>query len=238
MNYITMSSRLAFVRSLKLVESLTLDSPAAKVVAGSLASFTPELSTQQMHDVQNSTLLAQLAATKKFPDKRDVGYWYKFYFDVLNNVGWDMQNFGFDEYKSHQASFKLSEVTLELLSALVGNDKQLLTVVKETLNSFAKSPQGLTLFADNSASEQHGLFQILPCTVMNGQVSLASIAAYFKASQVSDDYLFSNYNSQDITLHKATQVITLDEEVYGKVRQEIIDKLGPNAYQYVKNLPV
>ena len=78
MNYITMSSRLAFVKSLKLDESLTLDSPAAKVVAGSLASFTSELSGQQMRDVQNSTLLAQLAATKKFPDKRDVGYWYNF----------------------------------------------------------------------------------------------------------------------------------------------------------------
>ena len=238
MNYITMSSRLAFVKSLKLVESLTLNSPAAAVIAGSLASFTPELSSQQMHDVQNSTLLAQLAATKKFPDKRDVGDWYNFYCNVLSNVGWDIQTFGFDEYKSHQASFKLSEVTLELLSALVGNDKQLLTVVKETLNSFAKSPEGLTLFADNSASEQHGRFQILPCTVMNGQVSLASIAAYFKASQVSDDYFFFTYHSQDITLHKATQVLTLDEEVYGQVRQEVIDKLGKNAQKVIKNLPI
>ena len=238
MNYITMSSRLAFVKSLKLVESLTLDSPAAKVVADSLASFTRELSSQQIHDVQNSTLLAQLAATKRFPDKRDVADWYNFYCNVLSNVGWDIQAFGFDEYKSHQASFKLSEVTLELLSALVGNEKQLLTVVKETLNSFAKSPEGLTLFADNSASEQHGRFQILPCTVMNGQVSLASIAAYFKASQVSDDYFFSNYNSQDITLHKATQVITLDEEVYGQVRQEIVEKLGKNTQKYLKDLSI
>ena len=238
MNYITMSSRLAFVRSLKLVESLTLDSPAAKVVADSLASFSSELSTQQMHDVQNSTLLAQLAATKKFPDKRDVGDWYKFYCNVLSNVGWDIQTFGFDEYKSHQASFKLSEVTLELLSALVGNDKQLLTVVKETLNSFAKSSEGLTLFATNSASGQHGRFQILPCTVKNGQVSLASITAYFEASQVSNDYFFFTYRSKDITMHKSSQVLTLDEEVYGKVRQEVIDKLGKNAYTFVKNLQI
>ena len=73
---------------------------------------------------------------------------------------------------------------------------------------------------------------------MNGQVSLASIAAYFKASQVSDDYFFFTYHSQDITLHKATQVLTLDEEVYGQVRQEVIDKLGKNAQKFVKNLPI
>lgn len=238
MNYITMSSQLEFVSSLELDEFLTHDSPTAAVVAGSLASFTSELSSQQMHDVQNSTLLAQLAATKKFPDKRNVGDWYKFYCDVLANVGWDMQNFAFDKYKSHQASFKLSEVTLELLTALVGSDKQLLTVVEETLNSFAKSSEGLTLFATNSASRQHGRFQILPCTAKNGQVSLALITAYFEASQVSNDYFFFTYHSQDITLHKATQVLTLDEDVYGKVRQEVIDKLGKNAYTFVKNLQI
>ena len=233
-----MSSRLAFVRSLKLVESLTLDSPAAKVVAGSLASFTPELSTQQMHDVQNSTLLAQLAATKKFPDKRDVGYWYQFYFDVLSNVGWDMQKFGFDEYKSHQASFKLSEVTLELLSALIGDDKELLTVVKSTLDSFAKSQEGLTLFNENSASGRYARFQVLPCTVTNGQVSLASIFSYFEANQLSENYFFFTYNSEDVTLTKAAQVLTLDEEIYGTVRQAVIDKLGENVSDFIKNLPI
>ena len=120
----------------------------------------------------------------------------------------------------------------------LSNDKQLLTVVKDTLNSFAKSSEGLTLFATNSASGQHGRFQILPCTVKNGQVSLASITAYFEASQVSNDYFFFTYRSKVITMHKSSQVLTLDEEVYGKVRQEVIDKLGKNAYTFVKNLQI
>ena len=232
-----MSSRLAFVRSLKLSESLRLDSPAAKVVAGSLASFTSGLSGQQMDDVQNSTLLAQLAAKEKFPDQKDVVDWYKFYGEVLSKVGWIMQDLAFDEYKSHQASFKLSEVTLELLSALIGDDEELLTVVKGTLDSFAKSLEGLTLFKANSASGRYGRFQVLPCTVTNGQVSFASIFAYFEANQVSENYFFSTYNSEDITLNKAAQVLTLDEEFYRNVRQAVIDKLDKNASKYVKNLP-
>ena len=233
-----MSSQLAFVRSLKLSKSLRLDSPAAKVVAGSLASFTSGLSGQRMDDVQNSTLLAQLAANEKFPDQKDVVDWYKFYGGVLSNLGWNVQDFAFDEYKSRQASFKFSEVTLELLSALIGDDQQLLTVVKGTLDSFAKSPEGLDLFKANSASGRYGRFQVLPCTVTNGQVSLASIFAYFEANQVSENYFFSTYNSEDITMKQAAQVLTLDEEVYGKVRQEVIDKLGINAYTFVKNLQI
>ena len=238
MNYITMSSQLEFVSSLELDEFLTHDSPTAAVVAGSPLPLP--LSWVFNRCMTSKTPLCWLSwrQPRISHDKRDVGDWYKFYCDVLANVGWDMQNFAFDKYKSHQASFKLSEVTLELLTALVGNDKQLLTVVKETLNSFAKSSEGLTLFATNSASGQHGRFQILPCTVKNGQVSLASITAYFEASQVSNDYFFFTYHSQDITLHKATQVLTLDEDVYGKVRQEVIDKLGKNAYTFVKNLQI
>lgn len=233
-----MSSPLAFVRSLKLCKSLGLDSPAAKVVAGSLVSFTSGLSGQQMDDVQNSTLLAQLAANEKFRDQKDAADWYKFYGEVLNKVGWIMQDLAFDEYKSHQASFKLSEVTLELLSALIGDDEELLTVVKSTLDSFAKSPEGLTLFKANSASGRHGSFQVLPCTVTNGQVSLASIFAYFEAKNVSENYFFFTYNSEDVTLYKEAQVLTLNEEVYKTVRQEVINKLGTSASDFIKNLQI
>lgn len=118
-----MSSLVEFVRSLELDESLTLDSPSAKVIAGSIASFTSKLSGQQLEDVQNSTLLAQLAANKKFPDEEDIVDWYKFYRHVLSQLGWIMQDLGFDKYKSQQASFKLSQVTLELLSAMVGEEE-------------------------------------------------------------------------------------------------------------------
>ena len=231
-----MSSLVEFVRSLELDESLTLDSPSAKVVAGSIASFTSKLSGQQLEDVQNSTLLAQLAANKKFPDEEDFVDWYKFYRHVLSQLGWIMQDLGFDKYKSQQASFKLSQVTLELLSATVGEEEQLFTVVKYTLESLAESPHGQALFKANSASGQNGRFQILPCTVTNGQVSLAFIGAYFKASQVSDDFFFFSYESQYISLHKATQVFTLNEAVYGEVRQIVMNKLGSHAHKFIDDL--
>lgn len=233
-----MSSQVKFVRSLKLAESATSPSKsaAARVVAGSLTSFTSEVSGQQLYDVQNSTLLAQLAATYKFPDPKQIEDWYSFYAKVLEEVGWIKQSFRFDEYNSNQASFKLSEVSLELLSALLGEDEQLFKVVKGTLDSFAKSQEGLTLFSNNSRSQKSGRFQILPTTVTNGQLTTAFLGVHFEASQVSNDYFFFSYKSQDIHLYKTTQVFTLDEQVYEKVRQAVIDKLGPNASDFVHNL--
>ena len=55
---------------------------------------------------------------------------------------------------------------------------------------------------------------------------------------MSENYFFFTYNSEDITMNQAAQVLTLDEEVYGKVRQAVIDKLGINASKFVKNLQI
>lgn len=157
-----MSSHVRFVRSLILDKSLTSHpiKAAAEVVAGSLASFTSKVSGPQLRDVHNSTLLAQLAATAKFPKQEQVEDWYNFYGNVLGELGWITQSFSFDTYKSDQASFKLSEVTLELLSPLVGGEEK---VVKNTLDSLAQSQSGLTLFNTNSTSNNSGRYQILPC---------------------------------------------------------------------------
>ena len=234
------SQAVTFIKSLELPKSVTSlsQNPSAQVVAGSIASFTAALSGQQLEDVQNSTLLAQLAATKKYPNKDQIEDWYNFYTKVLGEIGWILQSFSFNTYTSDQASFKLSDVTLELLSALVGDDKELLTLVKSTLDSLAKSDEGITLFDTHSTHVNAGHYQILPCTLTNNQVSVAFIGAYFTASKVSKDYFFASYKSEDMHLQQTAQVFSLDEEMYAKVRQDVIDKFDGHAPDFIHNLKV
>lgn len=216
-------------------------SPKAEgfVDAGSLVSFTSQLNGQHKEDVLNSTLLAQLAANKKYDRYSQTEDWYKFYTDVMSNIGWVMQSFKFDEYKSTQQDFKISQVVLQLLSALIGSDKELMEVVKETLDGLAKSKEGVTLFSSNSTSRKYGNFQILPCTVDKGnQVNVGFIASHFRASQVDSNYFFFSYAKQDITLFKSGQVFTLNEGVYAHVREEVKKKLGKRAKDFVHNLDI
>lgn len=212
------------------------DLPAARVVASSLISFSSEVSGQQLKDVQNSVLLAERAANAKFPDGKGSEDWYKVFRDVLNRLGWIMQELTFCQYNSPHNSFKLSQVTLELLTTLLVGDEELLSVVRKTFDCFTNSPSGLILFKEHSVSKKSGHFQILPCTVKNGQVVLAFVGAHFKAPEVSDNYFFCSYNSQEIGLHTAKTILTLDEEVYGKVRQEVIEKLGKDAAKCIHEL--
>ncbi|PFX14172.1 hypothetical protein AWC38_SpisGene21696 [Stylophora pistillata] len=169
---------------MELDEHVNRASPHGQVVAGSTAAFTSNVSGQQLLDVQNSTLFAQLAADKKYPKGEQVKDWYDFYVQVLGKLGWVKQDFHFTKYKSQQASFKLSEVTLELLRALIGGNEELLSVVKATLDNLAKSQDGLILFSNNSTSSNNGRFQILPCTVTNDQISDVVIDIFSEALKV------------------------------------------------------
>ncbi|XP_068709313.1 uncharacterized protein [Montipora foliosa] len=209
------------------------------VDAGSLVSFTSEVGQKQKEDVLNSTLLAQLAANKKYDRFTDIENWYKFYGDVMSQLGWVMQNFKFNEYKSSHADFKISDVLVKLLSAMVGGDKEMMKVVKETLDALAKSGSSLTLFSSNSISEKNGNFQILPCTVdKSNQVSIAFTGGHFQASQAAKHYFFFSYAKKDISLFHSGQVFTLSEGVYDKVRDHVKEKLGKRAVDFVKNLDI
>ena len=40
----------------------------------------------------------------------------------------------------------------------------------------------------------------------------------------------------DVSLHKATQVFTSNEAVYGEVRQTVMNKLGRHAHKFIDDL--
>ena len=194
---------------------------------GSLVCFTSNVTAQLKEDVLFSTLLAQLAANKKYDRFNDTENWYKFYTDVMGKVGWVLHGVAFDEYQSSQANFKISQLALETLSALIGPEAELMTVVKETLDNLAKSSEGITLFGSNSASEKHGNFQIIPCTVdKSNQVNVAFIGAYFTASEVSKNYFFDTYSREGIQLFKVANIFTFSQDLYACVRENVIKKLG------------
>lgn len=211
----------------------------AFVDAGSLASFTSQLNGQQKQDVLNSTLLAQLAANKKYNRFDHPDDWYQFYTNVLSNIGWVLEGLSFDKYNSSANEFQISEVVLEFLSALTGGKEELVKVVKGTLDSLQKSKERLTLFSSNSTSGNCGNFQALPCTVdKSNQITVGFTGFHFTAKQVANDYLFVTYSSQDITLFMSGQVFTLNEEVYAKVRNHVVDKLGKNANDFIDRLNI
>lgn len=232
--------RQAFIKSLEIEDPAP---PVGKdncyVCEGSLVSFVANLKDQQKKDVLNSSLLAQLAANKKFDREKDTVNWYRFYTEVMENVGWVIQGFQFTNYQSSQASFSLSQVTLQILSGIIGPKKEIMNVVKATLDGLAKSTDGARLFDSKSASGNHGNFQIIPCqTDDSGQVTMVLMGFYFEADRQVKNFFFFEWNKQDMNLYSGTQHCTLNEEIYATVRDAVVKKLGKKANTEIKNLDV
>lgn len=233
-------NRLSFVQSLELDEFPFHVGKGQRYVSdGSLVSFVSSLTGEQKQDVLDSSLLAQLAANKKYDRENDTDKWYKEYTNVMQMLGWVMQGFKFGRYKSSAASFSLSQVTLEILSALVGGEAEIVNVMKATISALAKSPEGLNLFESGGIQGKNGNFQIVPCTTdRSGQVNVAFMCFYFKANRHEDNFFFFSWKRQDITLLFSTQTCTLNEQAYAQVREAVIEKLGKRRITFVHDLDI
>lgn len=243
----------AFIRSLDLaatppeLASLEVVGPAAAtdgtqsgyVDAGSLVSFVAGVPLQHKQDVLNSTLLAQLAATAKFSREKQTMEWYDWYRTVLENVGWVIGNFSFNDYSSSGADFTADKVIIKILEAIAtGNDLAVVAATMEALNSLPDEDPAVRIFETSSHTANDGAFQIAAVAESDGVV-VAKIGAFsFSTTQTVTRVLWFRFESGATKFAKGDEVINLDDLVYAQVRQIVIEKLGERAVSFVKELKI
>ena len=111
------------------------------------------------------------------------------------------------------------------------------SALKKTFDDMknSSSEEALYLLGKYSISTKSGKFQILSCTNNKaGQLELARLEFFFTAAKVENDYLFVTYKDSEIKLKWSSSVLTLNVDVYRKVRQAIVDKLGSNLIYFKK----
>ena len=213
---------------------------SGSVVDGSLVSFTNSLSGEDKQDVLDSTLLAQLAANKKFDREKQTDQWYSYYKHVLENIGWIVQDFQFIKYQSTGATFTMDEAALELLAEIAGGTQ--MGVMGRTIEALKKLPKHdnrVVLFNRQSDKVNAGNFQLLTCTKdASGQITTAIGAFHFFYNEKVTRFLFWQFDSSKIKLYRGAQTCTLNSEVYAKVRSQIQKKLGVRAQNFVKGLEI
>jgi hypothetical protein len=226
--------------SMRAAVAADTDKPQGYVDLGSTVSFVSGVSSDNQDDVLNSTLLAQLAANKKFDREKDTPNWYKFYADVLGNVGWVIQQFSFQKYQASGASFEVDKVVLQILGSIAsGND---IAVVQQTLDALkalsGKNDQRFVIFDTSSQSQSAGNFQISLATESGGKVVMSLGAFHFATSQTTTRFLWSSFSTSNSQIYQGGQTVTLNSSAYGKVRQQVIDRLGDNAKKFIANLDI
>jgi hypothetical protein len=215
------------------------DDKSASVDAGSLISFVAGVSSQNKEDILNSCLLAQLASNKQFDRWKQTDDWYKFYVEVLGKVGWVMQEFKFTRSQISGTTVKVYEVLLKLLASIATQNQ--IAVVMETLDALKalKDEDGkLVLFDTQSQDMGKGNFQIGVVSEANNTVAMTNAAFHFSSTETVTRFLWFQYATAKTSIFQAAQTQTLNGQVYNKVRQAVLDKLGTSAETYVGDLEI
>ncbi|WP_374682600.1 hypothetical protein [Accumulibacter sp.] len=200
----------------------------AAVDVGSVVSFVDGLDAQSKDDVLDSLQLAQRAANAAADRFADVRNWYHQYLDVLSQIGWVTGQFAFLEREQSEGDLRMDQAALSVLMAIATQNQ--LAILKEAvaaLGSLASSDGTISLFAQMSAHEGLGNFQMGAAQrAGNGVVELAMGAYHFRAVDSTDRIVFFKRTTRALRLWTAAQRMTLNTASYAENRAQIRQMLG------------
>jgi hypothetical protein len=222
---------------------LPLDQPqpeSAAINGNIVASFVDGVTGQQKADVLNSCLLAQLAANVKFDKTKDPINWTKFYANVLENVGWVIPSFSFRGLKSNQARFTMDAVIFRLLKGLLTQDQ--METVQATIDAVKALETGdrrLRIFSRESTKNSAGDFLVSNVGVSANKTLSMKLGAFaFDTSSSVTNILWWQFSGNETSMQVMSTTFVLNEQVYSRVRDAILNKLGNRALNYIGGLDI
>lgn len=224
-----------------VLDALQTTHQQAAVVGSEVVAFAEGVPGVFRQDLVNSTLLAQLVATKKVPDKTLVIDWYDAYFDALANIGWPVQNRKFADYRETGQNFEAHKAIIALLPTLFAPGATAVAMIVGTLEALqsmdADSPW-ITLLSKESVAGDTTSFQVSAVETGPDGTPFVTLAAFsLHAATKLTQVLFFKARASDVTLRHCSSQITIDAAVADAVRQPLRDKLAAHAVDFVKALP-
>lgn len=212
----------------------------AYMVGSEVTYIQKNTPARQKQDLLNSKLLAQLAANKEADKLSDAETWYKKYIEVLENIGYAINDFQFVDSSKSSLQLRVDKELIELIGAiLTGNEIIGLKAAMDSLKSLEDENGKITLFNQNVTDEKGGKFQISAGKINADGNLVVSMGAYY--THKHDDrgnFLWFNWGQLKIEIFAASQVMELDEEIYSSLRDKVIEKLGDHAQSFIHELNI
>lgn len=213
----------------------------AVVVGADVVSFTSEVSAQRRQDIQDCTLLAQLAANAKVNQSANIFAWYDIYFDVLSNLGWSIASKQFDSHESHGEEVDVHEAIILVATTLLGAGSTGLALVITTLNAMKtmNASPWITIFKRESHKLKAQSFQIAVVEQNPlGQTTVTMMAFALNVSSVMNQIVFFKIQTDDVTLKNCSGSITINDGVLNAIREGLRKKVQDRAAGFVGSLEV
>jgi hypothetical protein len=228
-------------QAIELSAKIVDDKDQALVVGADIATFAKGVTAAQRQDVVNSTLLAQLAASKAVPDTDDITEWHKQYFRVLSNIGWAVQEQNFATYEASGREFEAHKAILDIAATLLAPNVaavKLLETALGALRSLGNETPWIRLFNRESKHSNSARFQVTLAEESGDRQLLVSLMAFVLNAETDlTEILFFKFRTSDATLKHMSGRIAINEDVLSGVREQIKLKLANHAKDFVQSLP-
>src|SRR5262245_38631239 len=135
----------------------------AQIVGSGIFSFTQGVPAEVREAISDSALLAQLVANKKTSAESRPLDWFAAYFEVLQNVGWTVQDSGWNDETAKGNAAEVHEKIIEVMTVALGPAHAALAIVASTIHALKgmKSDSSwLKIFGRESQKARIARFQV------------------------------------------------------------------------------
>jgi hypothetical protein len=208
----------------------------AVVVGSDIVSFVAGITPQLRAAIVNSSLLAQLAANRKVPERNELRAWYDVYFDTLTRLGWQAQERGFSEHHETGEDFEAAKAILSIAGAIFGPTATALAIVASTLKAMESLSDGpwFAVFERGSRSAKAARFQVSTVEPSSDGSSYISMMAFeLDAKTALTQVLFFKYRASDVTLRHASGRVSVDSEILAAIAPAVAEKVAAYTRNFV-----
>lgn len=203
------------------------------VDCGGLVALAGGVSEQHRKDVLFSVLLAQLVANKKYARHADAVRWYESYGETLERVGWIVKEHeGFARQHPRKVPYRVGPLALGILGRVSGDAAvNLARAALRALTELDPADRAAELFEDQAHFGRAGNFQLAVVEEADGLVGVRLGRYRFRVVDEATEVgrlLHTDFRAADEFVGGA-QVLHLNEDVYGPLRDGIAEKLGARA---------
>ena len=210
----------------------------AEVNAATLLVLGKALSAQDKSDVSDSLLLAQLAANTANDKFADPAGWTAKVAEVLSSIGWVLQGESTKSQEILAPPLDWRTIAGSQFDTAFGSPSALIHSAIAAAAAVAPSDPAAVLWNGQTFSvvKGAGLFQIALADLDgSGSVTLRLFTLGFTLTGTGAPIL--DWTSE-AAITTTAQVLNLNADVYAKVRQQIITKLGDRVRTQTAQIPM
>jgi len=205
----------------------------------SIVSFASSVSAKHRNDILDSTLLAQLAANKKFPEENENIEWYKTFTEVLSNIGWIVEDSEFSNFEANEDVFEMKAAIIGIITAAFGsNFVGIITKTMEAIKGLGDENGTIIAFKKNTQTLQKGCFQIALAVEENDTISLQMGVFFLESKNRITQILFFKSSKDSTKLTYNSRRATLHGERYSVVRDTVAKKLGEEIQKNISEIEI